>query len=152
MDGCKLLICPWIGSGLHRPWSGPVLATVGWRKNRLLRPAGHPCSWLSQRPTPGSHFAGGQPWACFAGCDVSVGNWYVCVHVCKSKHQNVWGVFQENSKEQIAKIRLYVYFFLSFLLCTCVMSILERFGFSYPNCSFLQRRGYNSAPIILSNK
>ena len=62
---------------------------------------------------PVSHFAS-------KSCGpVSMGNWYMCVHMCNRKHQNVWGVFRENSKEQIAKNLLYVSFPCLFAVYMC---------------------------------
>lgn len=53
----------------------------------------------------------------------------MCVHACKRKHPNVWGVFSENSKEQLAKCAC-VFLSLCLLWCTCVISI--------PACSEIQ--------------
>lgn len=75
-------------------------------------------AWLSQRPTPGSHFAGGEPWACFAGCDVSVGNWYVCVCMCAKANIKMFG----ECFRKIARSRLpsFAYMYIFFFLFCCV--------------------------------
>lgn len=89
-SGCGWLQAAHLSVDRVRPAPSLVWASAG---DSGVKEGSSAPAWLSQRPTPSSHFAGEEPWACFAGCDVSVGNWYVCVRVCKSKHQNVWGVF-----------------------------------------------------------
>lgn len=115
---------------LRCPWVGPAPAAVGCWENRLLRPAEHPCSLLSQRPTPGSHFAGE---SCGPVLQVVFFQWVTGMCVCTRAKANI-KMFGECFRK-IARSRLprfaYMFLFLSFLLCTCVISILERFGFSY---------------------
>ena len=114
-----------------------------------------PCSWLSLCPAPGSQWPT-RARDCPACCVVSVDNWCVCLCVCARvcAEANI-EVFGECFRK-IAGSRLpgfaYMFLFLSFLLRTHVIGILERFGFSYPNCSLSQWRLHNSPPIILSNK
>ena len=108
----------------------PALVAVRWQGTRLLWPSTCPCFWLSWRPMPGSHFA------CKNCGPVSMGNWYMCMHTCNRKHQNVWAVFRENSKQQIAKL-LFMFLFLAFLLCTCVIGILEHSAIQL--CLFLSQ-------------
>lgn len=102
-----------------------AILIVGWGQHQAeeeLSPlafgASYPCFLLSLSPhTQFSLCWSPEPRACFSGCVLSAGNWNVCA--CKRKHQNVWGVFQENNMEQIAKTLLYGSFSFPFAVYMC---------------------------------
>lgn len=73
------------------PWTGPVQVAVGEGSLMCSGPQSFH-SWLSLRPAPGSPFADESRRPVL---QVVSFRWVtgMCVHVCRSKHQNVWGVF-----------------------------------------------------------
>lgn len=154
-SGCGWLQAAHLSVGRVRPAPSLGWACAGGSGVREEPPApacGAPL--FLTKPTPHIRFSlcRREPWACCVGRVVSVGNWYVCVCTRAKANITMFGeCFRKIARSRLPRFA-YMFLFLSFLLCTCVISILEHFGFSFPNCSFLQQRGYNSAPIILSNK
>lgn len=102
----------------------PAPAAVGRGKKSSALPAALPCFRLSQRPTPGSHFAGE---SCGPVSQVVPFQWLTGMCVCVRAKENI-KMFGECFRK-IARSRLprfaYMFLFLSFLPCTCVIRIPE---------------------------
>lgn len=110
------------------PWTGPVPVAVGEGSLMCSGPQRSP-SWLSLRPTLGSPFADESCWPV-------VSSQYVCACVQKQTSKCLVSVLGKIVRSRLPRFA-YMFLFLSYLLCTCVISILERLSFSYPNCSLL---------------